>query len=77
MTVKTQKGEVAKVIQKARMGIAGKVLEKNVSSKDTEVSFTIDLKKGPAALDTAFLGEGLNGIAYFVTVEYNEKIAKK
>jgi hypothetical protein len=74
---KLKKGEVAKVIKKARMGIAGKVLEKNVSSKDTEVSFTIDLKKGPAALDTAFLGEGLNGIAYFVTVEYNEKIAKK
>ena len=72
-----KKGETVKVIEKARISIAGQTLEKAVTAKDTEVIFTLDLNKGPAALDTAFLGEGLNGIAYFVTVEYNEKIAKK
>ena len=74
---KIKKGETAKVIEKVRMTIAGQTLERQVSAKETYTSFTLDLKKGPAALDTAFLGDALNGIAYFVTVEYNEKLVNK
>ena len=69
---KVKKGEKAKVIEKVRMTITGQTQEKEVSLKDTHASFRVDLKKGPAALDSALLGDGLNGIAYFVTVEFNQ-----
>ena len=62
----------AKVVEKVRMMIAGQTQEKEVSPKDTYASFRVDLKKGPATLDSALLGAGLNGIAYFVTIEINE-----
>ncbi len=59
-------------IEKVRMSIAGQTVERAVTPKDTHASFTLDLKAGDADLDTALIGDGKDGVAYFVTVEYEE-----
>lgn len=57
-------------IEKIRLAIAGQVLEKAVTPDDTHARFTLDLKAGDADLDTALIGEGRDGVAYFVTIEF-------
>ena len=57
-------------IEKVRMSIAGKTVEKTVTPDDTSAEFTLDLKAGDADLDTALIGNGKDGVAYFVTVEF-------
>ncbi|MCK5171864.1 MAG: N-acetylgalactosamine-4-sulfatase precursor, partial [Planctomycetes bacterium] len=57
-------------IEKVRLAIAGQTVEKAVTPKDTHASFTLDLKAGDADLDTALIGDGKDGVAYFVTVEF-------
>ena len=57
-------------IEKVRMSIAGHVVEKVVTPEDTHASFTLELKEGDADLDTALIGDGKDGVAYFVTVEF-------
>ncbi len=56
-------------IEKVRMSVAGQTVEKAVTPEDTHATFTLDLKAGDADLDTALIGDGKNGVAYFVTVE--------
>jgi arylsulfatase A-like enzyme len=58
-------------IEKVRLAIAGQTVEKSVIPKDTHASFTLDLKKGDTDLETWLLGDGKDGVAYFVTVEFN------
>ncbi|MHC4507652.1 MAG: arylsulfatase [Planctomycetota bacterium] len=58
-------------IEKVRLAIAGKVLEKAVTPKETHASFTLDLEKGDTDLETWLLGDGKDGVAYFVTVQFN------
>jgi len=58
-------------IEKVRLAIAGKTVEKQVSSEDTHASFTLDLEKGDTNLETWLIGDGKVGVAYFVTVEFN------
>jgi hypothetical protein len=58
------------VIEKVRISIAGKTREKAVTPEDTRASFVLNLKAGNSDLETALLGDGLDGIAYFVTAEY-------
>ena len=41
-----------------------------VMPEDTRATFLMNLKVGDADLDTALLGDGKDGIAYFVTAEY-------
>jgi arylsulfatase A-like enzyme len=57
-------------IEKVRLSIAGQTVEKAVTPEDTHASFTLDLKAGDADLDTALIGDGKDGVAYFVTVEF-------
>ena len=58
-------------IEKVRMSIAGQTVEKAVTPEDTHARFTLDLKAGDADLDTALIGDGNDGIAYFVTIEFS------
>lgn len=58
-------------IDKVRMSIAGQTVEKTVTPEDTCAEFTLDLKAGDADLDTALIGDGKDGVAYFVTVEFD------
>ena len=57
-------------IEKVRMSIAGQTVEKTVTREDTRASFTLDLKAGDTDLDTALIGDGNDGVAYFVTIEF-------
>jgi len=57
-------------IEKVRMSVAGQTVENAVTPEDTHTSFTLELKKGDADLDTALIGDGKDGVAYFVTVEF-------
>ena len=57
-------------IEKVRMSIAGQTIEKAVTPNDTHASFTLDLKAGDADLDTALIGGDKDGVAYFVTIEF-------
>ena len=57
-------------IEKVRMSIAGQTVEKAVTPDDTHARFTLDLKAGDADLDTALIGGDKDGVAYFVTVEF-------
>ena len=57
-------------IEKVRLAIAGQTVEKAVTPVDNQASFTLDLKAGDADLDTALIGDGKDGVAYFVTIEY-------
>ena len=58
------------IIKKVRISIAGKTREKVVMPEDTRATFLMNLKAGDADLDTALLGDGKDGIAYFVSAEY-------
>ena len=58
-------------IEKVRMSIAGQTVEKAVTPEDTHASFTLDLKAGDTDLDTALVGDGYDGVAYFVTIEFS------
>ena len=58
-------------IEKVRMSIAGQTVEKAVTPEDTHARFTLDLKAGDANLDTALIGDGNDGVAYFVTIEFS------
>ncbi|MCK4686035.1 MAG: sulfatase-like hydrolase/transferase, partial [Pirellulales bacterium] len=58
-------------IEKVCMSIAGQTVEKAVTPEDTHARFTLDLKAGDADLDTALIGDGNDGIAYFVTIEFS------
>ena len=57
-------------IEKVRLSIAGQTVEKAVTPEDMYAEFTLDLKAGDADLDTALIGDGKDGVAYFVTIEY-------
>ena len=57
-------------IEKVRLSIAGQTVEKAVTPADTHAAFTLNLKAGDADLNTALIGDGKDGVAYFVTVEY-------
>jgi len=57
-------------IEKVRLSIAGHTIEKAVTPADTYAEFTLELKAGDADLDTALIGDGKDGVAYFVTVEF-------
>ena len=63
-------GIMAKLEKKVRISIAGKTREKAVTPEDTRASFVLNLKAGNSDLETALLGDGIDGIAYFVTAEY-------
>jgi hypothetical protein len=58
-------------IEKVRLAIAGQTAEKEVTPEDTHASFTLDLEKGDTNLETWLIGDGKDGVAYFVTVEFN------
>ena len=58
-------------IEKVCMSIAGQTVEKAVTPEDTHASFTLDLKAGDTDLDTALVGDGYDGVAYFVTIEFS------
>ena len=58
-------------IEKVRLAIGGQTVEKAVTPKDTHASITLDLEKGDTDLETWLLGDGKDGVAYFVTVEFN------
>ena len=58
-------------IEKVRMSIAGQTVEKAVAPEDTHARFTLDLKAGDTDLDTALVGDGYDGVAYFVTIEFS------
>ena len=57
-------------IENVRMSIAGQTVEKAVGPEDTHARFTLDLKAGDADLDTALIGDGNDGVAYFVTIDF-------
>ncbi|MBC8869974.1 MAG: arylsulfatase [Planctomycetes bacterium] len=57
-------------IEKVRVSVDGQTIEKAVFPEDTHASFTLDLKAGDADLNTALIGEGKDGVAYFVTIQY-------
>ena len=59
-------------IEKVRISIAGQTVEKAVTPEDTHASFTLELKEGDADLETSLIGDGKNGVAYFVTVEFED-----
>ena len=65
---KMEPGDFA--IEKVSMSIAGQTFEKAVAPDDTHAEFTLDLKAGDADLDTALIGDGKDGVAYFVTIEF-------
>ena len=58
-------------IEKVRLSIAGQTVEKAVAPEDTVAEFTLDLNAGDADLDTALIGDGKDGVAYFVTIEFD------
>lgn len=58
-------------IEKVCMSIAGQTVEKAVAPEDTHARFTLDLKAGDTDLDTALVGDGYDGVAYFVTIEFS------
>ena len=58
-------------IEKVRLSVAEQTVEKTVTPEDTHASFTLELEAGDADLDTALIGDGNDGVAYFVTIEYN------
>ena len=70
MSIGGRKFKPDHAIRKARISIAGKTQEKPVAPEDTRAAFVLNLKAGDSDLDTALLGDGKDGIAYFVTVEY-------
>ena len=70
MSIGGRKFKQDHAIRKARISIAGKTQEKPVAPEDTRAAFVLNLKAGDSDLDTALLGDGKDGIAYFVTVEY-------
>ena len=70
MSIGGRKFKPDHVIEKVRISIAGKTREKAVKSEDTRASFVLNLKAGNSDLETALLGDGIDGIAYFVTAEY-------
>ena len=57
-------------IEKVRMSIAEQTVEKAVTAENTHASFTLELKAGDTMLETALIGDGKDGVAYFVTVEF-------
>ena len=57
-------------IETVRMSIAGKTLEQAATPEETHASFTLELEAGNADLETALIGDGKDGVAYFVTVEF-------
>ena len=57
-------------IEKVRMSIAGQTVEEAVTPEDIHASFTLELEAGDADLETALIGNGKDGVAYFVTVEF-------
>ena len=59
-------------IETVRMSIAGQTAERAVTPEDTHASFTLELEAGDADLDTALVGDGHGGVAYFVTVQFND-----
>ena len=70
MSIGGRKFKKDHIIKKVRISIAGKIREKVVMPEDTRATFLMNLKVGDADLDTALLGDGKDGIAYFVTAEY-------
>jgi hypothetical protein len=58
-------------IETVRISIAGQTVEKAVAPEDTRARFTLELEAGDADLETALIGDGKDGVAYFVTVQYN------
>jgi len=70
MSIGGRKFKQDHIIRKVRISIAGKFREKAVTPEDTRASFVLNLRAGDADLDTALLGDGKDGIAYFVTAEY-------
>ena len=59
-------------IEKIRLSIAGQTVEKAVTPEDTHAEITLELKAGDADLDTALIGDGKDGVAYFVTVQFHD-----
>ena len=54
----------------AKLTVAGKTVEKKLNKSDTVATFTLDLKKGPASLQTWLTNaKGQKHTAYFVWVE--------
>ena len=70
MSIGGRKFKKDHIIKKVRISVAGKTREKVVMPEDTRATFVLNLKKGDADLNTALLGDGKDGIAYFVTAEY-------
>jgi arylsulfatase A-like enzyme len=70
MSIGGRKFKKDHIIRKVRISIAGKTREKVVMPEDTRATFLMNLKVGDADLSTALLGDGKDGIAYFVTAEY-------
>ena len=58
-------------IERVRLSIAGKTVEQEVTPEETHASFTLDLEKGDADLETWMIGDGKDATAYFVTVTFN------
>ncbi len=58
-------------IETVRMSIAGQTVERAVTPEATHASFTLELEAGDTELETALIGDGKDGVAYFVTVQYN------
>jgi arylsulfatase A-like enzyme len=56
-------------VEMVRLSIAGQTIEKAVTPQDTHALFTLELKAGDTDLDTALVGDGKDGVAYFVTIE--------
>ncbi|MHC4538390.1 MAG: sulfatase-like hydrolase/transferase [Planctomycetota bacterium] len=65
-----RKMEEVFAIEKVRMSIAGQTVEKAVTPEDTYAGFTLELEAGDADLETALIGDGKDGVAYFVNVEF-------
>jgi hypothetical protein len=61
-------------IEKVRLSVAGQTVAKAVTPEDTHASFTLELKEGDADLDTALIGDGKDGVAYFVTVRFDGQL---
>lgn len=49
------------------LSIAGKTVEKPVTPEDSFARFTLELEPGDYDLETWLIGEGKDGVAYFVT----------
>ncbi len=57
-------------IESVRMSISGQTVNKKVTPEDTHASCTLELNAGDADLDTALIGDGKSGVAYFVSIEF-------